>query len=194
MLENTFERAGTCPFCTKKIELATNISGGREPEAGDLSMCIECGEFSIFDPALAAGLRKPNALEYEKIVNTPDARRAREAWVAVKQRREEAKPEKKQEKTVGIIDLAFERLVKTLYTRGAMAELIEEEPRFREELRRIFFAGSMVTLKMLGEAHEDDSTDTIIFGSLFNDLVTETHKFTAEIQQKRNGKRRDGAT
>jgi len=187
-----FEREATCPFCAKVCELATSVSGGREPETGDLSLCIGCGEFSIFDAAISAGLRKPNALEYEKIVNTPDARRAREAWLAVKERREEAKPEKKNE-TIGVIDLAFERLVKALYKRGAMAELIEEEPRFREELRRIFFAGSMFTLKLLGDAHEDDTTDTIIFGSLFNQLVMETHAFTDKIQERSNG-RRDGAT
>lgn len=183
-MRNTFELKNQCPFCGKECDLVSNTSGSRMPEDGDLSLCIGCGEFSIFDPAMATGLRKPNTLEYESIANNPHARLAREAWLKVKKAREKPAPPEEPPPQDELLEAAFDRLLTQVYTGTAIEALVERSPNAKKELRRIFFSGAMVVMRMLWDAHEDDETDTIVMGTLFDQLIDETNRFAESVAQK----------
>lgn len=178
----TYEHDTTCPFCSKRNELSLNTQNNRMPEAGDVSLCIGCGEWSIFDPTMASGLRKPNTSEYANIANSSHARLARETWLKVKEAREKrsAPPPEQPSPQNRLLDDAFEKLLTDVY-KGTSLDKLVELPSAKAELRRIFFAGVMVVLKRLYEAHEDDTTDTICMGTLFDDLVDETNRFAKGI-------------
>lgn len=80
----TFDIPAICPFCGDWHECATSFEkGGRRPVPGDLTICIECGEWAFFD-MVPGGLRKPHAHEYEAIAADELCRLAREAWVAMR--------------------------------------------------------------------------------------------------------------
>jgi hypothetical protein len=37
-----------CPRCGYKLDATTSTSGDQKPEPGDLSLCFECGQISVF--------------------------------------------------------------------------------------------------------------------------------------------------
>ena len=42
----------SCPHCGHKLNAASNEMGGREPKAGDLSICFHCATILEFDKDL----------------------------------------------------------------------------------------------------------------------------------------------
>jgi hypothetical protein len=81
-----FERQSQCPFCAARHDLATGISGNSAPHDGDLTLCIVCGEWAMFESAAPGGMRKPTDAEYEKINDMPITRAARRAWLETNKR------------------------------------------------------------------------------------------------------------
>lgn len=72
----------TCPWCGKLCTDAEVIGDLTvTPGTDDFSMCIGCGEWSVFAPWLPDGLRKPFDDEYAVIAADPKMRKLREAWV-----------------------------------------------------------------------------------------------------------------
>jgi hypothetical protein len=70
----------TCPFCKVSHDGVTNVTGTPTPVTGDVTMCIECGEWAIFAD-VPGRLRKPTDAEYDKIVASEVATKARKAWL-----------------------------------------------------------------------------------------------------------------
>ena len=83
MAHPSFEKATVCPFCSRCNELASPASGELEPEDGDFTLCIGCGEWSVFDSRWSSGTRKPTFAEYQQIVANPMMSKARAAWLVV---------------------------------------------------------------------------------------------------------------
>lgn len=86
-----FEWHTQCPFCGAQHDLASTVSvkGGSAPERpsdGDLTLCIVCGEWALFEKKAPGGMRKPTDAEYEKIAASPMVRAARAAWLKVRRR------------------------------------------------------------------------------------------------------------
>ena len=78
----------TCPWCSQTHELATSIDGDAVPEAGDITLCVRCGEWSIFSDTPPV-LRKPTDAEFLEIGTNEMMRRMRAAWaVATVQRKQ----------------------------------------------------------------------------------------------------------
>jgi len=59
--EHTYRHKGnTCPLCFKLIDAATNIETKRAPEPGDVTICVYCSSWLIFndDMTLRAASRQ----------------------------------------------------------------------------------------------------------------------------------------
>lgn len=73
-----------CPHCRYQPDTATEVTALVEdkpspmPEPGDVSLCIECAEWSVFNKDLR--LRVPTDKELLDIGLNPDCRTLREAW------------------------------------------------------------------------------------------------------------------
>lgn len=78
----THDRAATCPFCGKLQDKVTSATPGHKeaPTAGDLTICIVCGEFAIFADDSGETLRAPTDAEYDQIASDPVARKMRIVW------------------------------------------------------------------------------------------------------------------
>lgn len=84
----SYDTAVVCPFCQAKHDAAsstkaTDISQGRPraPKDGDLSICIQCGEWCIFENnALAI----PDEETYRYIAGNAACQNVREAWLKVR--------------------------------------------------------------------------------------------------------------
>lgn len=83
MSRHSIPLASACPFCGTANEAVSNPFGDAGPDDGDFSLCFTCGEWAIFDSTATGGQRKPTVAEYQEIVNQPQTRRMREAWLAV---------------------------------------------------------------------------------------------------------------
>lgn len=82
---NSVVYACRCPFCGAEHDVASDINNeGKTPTPGDFSLCIGCGEWSVFDPFWKGNLRKPKFDEYQEIITDKDAVAARWAWLAAK--------------------------------------------------------------------------------------------------------------
>jgi hypothetical protein len=75
----TVAKQTQCPSCQARHEFATGI-GAETPDEGDRTLCIRCGEISIFDRKAWGGLRKPNATEREENDHDPRVFDIRRAW------------------------------------------------------------------------------------------------------------------
>jgi len=70
-----------CPFCNKELDGATALDREATPSDGDISMCIYCGNFGIFD---GGKTRKPTLEEaIDKIAGNWDCFRAWKTWKKV---------------------------------------------------------------------------------------------------------------
>lgn len=69
----------TCPHCGKVHTDHMPVSAGPRPKKGDVSICITCGQASIFD-RVPGWLRLPTDDEWRELEQTPELRRARSAW------------------------------------------------------------------------------------------------------------------
>lgn len=73
-----------CPHCRRSNELAIGVGTHGRPSAGDMALCVSCGEWMVFE---RNGARHPTDDEYLRIGRDVNARRAREAWVMATQGR-----------------------------------------------------------------------------------------------------------
>jgi hypothetical protein len=75
-----------CPWCGKHHDLASAAAedgdkGVRmKPVDGDVTLCIGCGNWSIFERKAAGGLRKPNYEERQHMRMDRLMRRVQRAW------------------------------------------------------------------------------------------------------------------
>ncbi|MDX0299593.1 hypothetical protein GOC49_13025 [Sinorhizobium meliloti] len=76
-----------CPFCGARHELAQCVGKSKTPNDGDLSLCMQCGEWCIFEKKAPGHIRRPTDVEYEQIAESPLAKAARTAWVRIDQKR-----------------------------------------------------------------------------------------------------------
>jgi hypothetical protein len=67
-----------CPNCDHGNDLHTSIDAmPRVPHDGDMSLCIACGWWGIFE---AGTIRSPDAVELLAINHNPDCQRAMRTW------------------------------------------------------------------------------------------------------------------
>lgn len=59
-----------------------------EPQEGDIGLCIECGEFGAVDRTAPGNMRKLTDDERIAIYTDGPCRKAREAWLYLKHKRE----------------------------------------------------------------------------------------------------------
>lgn len=58
-----------CPHCGHVCTDASELKNrGKKPKEGDLSMCIRCGQYSVFVARAKGGLRKPSKWETNEII------------------------------------------------------------------------------------------------------------------------------
>lgn len=74
-----------CPHCGAKVDAASQIGGEDAPRAGDVSLCVYCGEWNIFNEDMS--IRKPTVDEYVEFGTAPEVKRVREAWVRMMENR-----------------------------------------------------------------------------------------------------------
>lgn len=77
----------TCPHCAVTLDAASAMGSNKQPKPGAATLCVACGEWSVFGKGLR--LRKPTDDELFEIGMQPEARLAREAWVRVTQKMEQ---------------------------------------------------------------------------------------------------------
>lgn len=73
----TFRWWTVCPHCGKRHELH---DGAAPPVNGDVSFCIDCGEFGIFDSAESGHVRLPTEKEKREIDTDLYAQELRSTW------------------------------------------------------------------------------------------------------------------
>jgi hypothetical protein len=70
-----------CPTCYHMLDMNTpllNESTSAVPKPQDISLCIYCGNWSVFDDDLK--LRKPEPDMLREIMSDPDCVKAQKAW------------------------------------------------------------------------------------------------------------------
>jgi hypothetical protein len=78
-----------CPFCEAKFECVSSLSNtGPRPRDGDFSICIDCGEWMVFDNRMENGMRKPFPDEYEVLGTHSRCRAVKEAWTKLRPERQ----------------------------------------------------------------------------------------------------------
>lgn len=74
----THDHRAKCPWCKTLHTMADNVTGeNTAPADGDVTLCIKCGEWSVFH---FGTLRKPRWEEYEFIGSDKDCQKLRWAW------------------------------------------------------------------------------------------------------------------
>jgi hypothetical protein len=82
--DGIFYTGATCPHCRKPVHLAGDVNDeGVEPSAGDVSICIKCGKWSVFTEGLQ--MRKPTKVEARELLKDEDVREANKRWRRLKQ-------------------------------------------------------------------------------------------------------------
>ena len=72
-----------CPFCLVEGDKVSNFEDA-EPGPGALSLCLKCGEFSVFGDR--NGLRKPKPFEADHIQQDPECQSFKAAWRVIAKR------------------------------------------------------------------------------------------------------------
>ena len=70
--------ASACPWCGTVHDAVTGMGSTPKPKPGDLSICIECGEWAVYETAEMR--RKPTVEERFWIAANVDCRRVEIAW------------------------------------------------------------------------------------------------------------------
>lgn len=82
----THDLPTVCPWCKTRNEAVTDAEkDDATPRHGDISLCIRCGEWAVFDSFWVGGMRKPNHAEYVEIVDNPLSHEMRRAWLMVQE-------------------------------------------------------------------------------------------------------------
>jgi len=76
-----------CAWCGHTVDRATSKETDDPPGVGDLSLCLECGEWNVFDDGLH--LRVPTDEEFDEIGTSPKCMEARAKWTEFKRWRDE---------------------------------------------------------------------------------------------------------
>ena len=75
-----------CPHCGTVLNAATAAEeSGGSPSPGDVTLCVECGEWCLFDDELK--LKKPSDDILVEIGSDPVLRQMRMSWLKMKARR-----------------------------------------------------------------------------------------------------------
>lgn len=74
-----------CWHCFAPNDAATGADHDEAPTDGDVTLCIECGEWGIFE---GESVRKPTDDEYVEIVDNPITARMRAAWLHVTEKKQ----------------------------------------------------------------------------------------------------------
>lgn len=78
-----FEVRTKCPHCGTVNPMATEVYGAREgqeaPEPGDVTLCIACGRWAIFDAKMR--LHKPTREQMSDLARSFNLPAIHEAWV-----------------------------------------------------------------------------------------------------------------
>lgn len=168
-----------CPFCGKENDLttATKPERLRPPRDGDFSLCIACGDLGIFDDSHIGGMRKPTEAEYEKLERSENVRQVRKAWLMLKRKRDrDALPKAEN------LGQAFENAMTSLYG-GTSLSILISSPAIKREFRRMFFAGAATVTKLLADAHDDETSDSLVIGTAFTDVIAELHSYQQRLDQ-----------
>lgn len=86
-LQNAYELPGrVCPWCNHELPLASEVAKrgelrARRPSPGDATLCIRCGEFSVFADDLS--LTKPSDEDFVEFASDPRVQAIRKAWTAM---------------------------------------------------------------------------------------------------------------
>ncbi|MCA1404639.1 hypothetical protein I6F26_10445 [Ensifer sp. IC3342] len=148
-----------CPFCGQRYDAASALDGDAIPGNGDLTLCMNCGEWAMFDSGVPGGLRKPTDSEYEVIVANPITGKARKIWQQMKEeRRAKAKAPKLS------IDQKYDALTNPDLTLDKQFDLACEfaftnppPDQARPLLKRMFLLGALVlTNRMMTSARQPD--------------------------------------
>lgn len=72
-----------CPYCGKHNDRIIDVNpvsgeGRGEPESGDISLCMDCGEFCEFDYDLV--LQKPDPETLRAMAHNPEVLHIKEMW------------------------------------------------------------------------------------------------------------------
>jgi hypothetical protein len=76
----------TCPWCQAQHDRASPVGGEWAPRPGDVSICIDCGQWCQFGPKLE--LRKPDAGTAQFLATDPECQRTKRAWKQTQKRRQ----------------------------------------------------------------------------------------------------------
>lgn len=79
MIES-LEKKTRCWNCGKESDRVASPTGGASPKDGDVSFCIYCSEFAIFDSSFVDGARKPSPIEKDIVDGDPTVQRLRRLW------------------------------------------------------------------------------------------------------------------
>lgn len=82
----------TCPHCGARHAAQFVDETAQELDDGDVSICIACGEIAVADLKAEGGLRKPDGMERENILSSPDIMHALAIWADMNRRRNNALP------------------------------------------------------------------------------------------------------
>jgi hypothetical protein len=84
MTLGSHEIVTTCPWCRETFDMASNgeIDMRKSPTPSDATLCIKCGEWSVFTRRLK--LRKPTDAEFAEIAASKQHRDLRLAWLLMK--------------------------------------------------------------------------------------------------------------
>jgi hypothetical protein len=79
----TFQHKTRCWSCGHENDTVSSVVQDKEmdkPENGNISFCIYCGEFSIFDDTYPDNLRKPSPTENWEIKTDKELERLKVSW------------------------------------------------------------------------------------------------------------------
>lgn len=81
-MTTTTEMPTVCPYCDYHHECVTGL---REPDDGDVSLCFQCGHLNMFDSTVSGGLRRPTKKEARQLERDMTVERIMMAWMMAKQ-------------------------------------------------------------------------------------------------------------
>lgn len=77
----------TCPACGYRADRTTGVGNadGASPTPGALSLCIDCGEWAVFEnDFVGLRLRAPSESELVEFHRSPELSAIRRAWTVAK--------------------------------------------------------------------------------------------------------------
>jgi len=127
-----------CPHCGATLEpnMVSVTGGAAIPRDGDLTICVDCGEWAAF----SGGVFGP--LDWQQVqytVENPDARRLRSAWLLAR--------EEPETTLASEWDEFCETTMKRVPARGLKL------------CRSSFFAGALVAFNLMLKAREEEDAD-----------------------------------